>query len=80
MLVLFFSPAHRRGELLKNEVQQTGFLTCKNQLQNRFLKATQAVKIHFEIPYARHYNPRFVFFTPFFTFVYIVERFILQSG
>ena len=35
-------------------------------------------KIH--IPYACHYNPRFVyFFTPFFPAVYIEERFILQT-
>ena len=36
--------------------------------------------ILYYIPYARHYNPRFVFFTPFFTAVYIRERFILQRG
>ena len=34
---------------LKNQVQRTGFLTCKNQFRNLFLQATQAVKIQFEI-------------------------------
>jgi hypothetical protein len=34
---------------LKNQVRRTGFLACKNQFQNRFLQATQAVKIKFEI-------------------------------
>ena len=34
---------------LKNQVQWTGFLTCKNQFQNWFLQSTQAVKIQFEI-------------------------------
>ena len=34
---------------LKNQVRQTGFLTCKIQFQNYFLQATQAVKIQFEI-------------------------------
>ena len=34
-----------------------------------------------ELQYARHYNRQFVdFFTPFFTAVYIVERFIMQSS
>ena len=31
------------------------------------------------LPYARHYNPRLVFFTPFFTAVYNQERLILQT-
>ena len=32
-------------------------------------------------PYSSHYNPRFVhiFFTPFFTVVYIVEQLVLQT-
>ena len=34
---------------LKNQVRRTGFLTCKNPFWNRFLQATQAVKIQFEI-------------------------------
>ena len=34
---------------LKNRVRWTGLLTCKNQFQNWFLQATQAVKIQFEI-------------------------------
>ena len=34
---------------LKNQVRRTGFLICKNQFRNWFLKATQAVKIQFEI-------------------------------
>ena len=33
----------------KNQVQQTGFLVCKNQFQNWFLQAIQAVKIKFEL-------------------------------
>ena len=33
----------------RNQVRRTGFLTCKNQFRNRFLQATQAVKIQFEI-------------------------------
>ena len=31
-----------------------------------------------KILYARHYNPRFAFFTPFFASVYIVEQLVLQ--
>ena len=34
---------------LKNQVRGTVFLACKNQFWNRFLQATQAVKIQFEI-------------------------------
>ena len=34
---------------LKIQVRQTGFLTCKNQFQNSFLNASQAVKIQIEI-------------------------------
>ena len=34
---------------LKNQVEQTEFLNCKNQFLNRFLQATHAVKIQFEI-------------------------------
>ena len=34
---------------LKNQVRQTGFLTCKNQFRNWFLQATQTVKIQFVI-------------------------------
>ena len=34
---------------LKNQVQGTEFLTCKNQFRNWFLQATQAVKIKSEI-------------------------------
>ena len=33
----------------KTQVQQTGFLACKNQFWNRFLQPTQAVKIQLEI-------------------------------
>ena len=33
----------------KNQVQRTGFLVCKYQFRNRFLQATQAVKIKFEL-------------------------------
>ena len=33
----------------KNQVRQSGFLVCKNQLRNWFLQATQAVKIQFAI-------------------------------
>ena len=33
---------------LKIQVRRTGFLTCKNQFQNWFLQATQAVKIQFK--------------------------------
>ena len=34
---------------LKNPVQRTGLLALKNQLRNRFLQTTQAVKIQFEV-------------------------------
>ena len=35
---------------------------------------------NFKLPYACHYNPRFcIFFTPFFTAVYKVERLVLQT-
>ena len=33
----------------KNQVRQTEFLACKNQFQDWFLQATQAVKVKFEI-------------------------------
>jgi hypothetical protein len=33
----------------KSQVPKTGFLASKNQFPNWFLKATQAVKIQFEI-------------------------------
>ena len=35
------------------------------------------IELSKKIPYARHYNPRFVYFLPSF---YIEERFILQTS
>ena len=37
------------NQVWKIQVQQTGFLTCKNQFRNWFFQATQAVKIQFEM-------------------------------
>ena len=41
---------------------------------------TKQVKVaQIELPYALLYKTRFVFFTPFFTAVFIVERLVLQT-
>jgi hypothetical protein len=55
-------------------VYQTFPLKPSRRQQEEHLE-NQSTYVKLEIPYARHYKPRLVyFFTPFFTAVYTVER------
>ena len=81
-ILLKIPKASKRHPKGISQIQTNKYSSCIKRSLFFFMKGlgyaqlTTHISVDSYIPYARHYNPRFVYFLPYF---YIEVRFILQT-